>query len=121
MSRGKKRWVSILTSSVALCALVMGSLFAQTQKASVGEDCSRYIGPRKTVNGQMVGPKICNIIEQKKFRNAYGVAFRRVDMGISGSISGYTVMNNLQYNEYFLNIVQNCISGDPSQPTCVSI
>jgi len=104
MSRGKKKWVSMLTSSVALCALVMGSLFAQTQKPSVGEDCSRYIGPRKTVNGQLVGPKTCNIVEQKKLRNAYGVAFRRVDMGISGSIPGYTVMNNLQYNEYFTNV-----------------
>ncbi len=104
MSLCKKRWVLMLISSAILCTLVMGGLFAQSQKPSVGEDCSRYIGPRKTVNGQMVGPKICNIVEQQRLRNAYGVAFRRVDMGISGSISGYTVMNNLQYNEYFTDV-----------------
>ena len=45
------------------------------------------------VQGQLVGPETCRITQEKRIVNAHGVPYRRIEMGISGSIEGYTVKN----------------------------
>ena len=45
------------------------------------------------VQGQLVGPETCRITQEKRIVNAHGVTYRRIEMGISGSIEGYTVKN----------------------------
>lgn len=47
-------------------------------------------GLTRTVNGQTVGPEEFTITEERIIQNAYGVSYRRVEAGLSGSIDGYT-------------------------------
>ena len=51
-------------------------------------DCRSLIGPRTTVGGTSVGPQDCRIVEAS-VRNAHGALFRRMEVGISGTIEGY--------------------------------
>ena len=47
----------------------------------------------KTVQGRLVGPETCRITREIRIANVHGVAYRRIEMDISGSIDGYTVKN----------------------------
>ena len=72
------------------CALATGvSVLAAAMPLDM--DCSAYIGPTRTVRGKTVGPQTCNIIEEPELQSASGVPYRRLQIGISGSIEGYTV------------------------------
>ena len=55
-------------------------------------DCSNYIGPGQTVHNSRVGPETCSIAEEPEFVNAYGAGYRRLQIGISGTIAGYAVI-----------------------------
>jgi len=55
-------------------------------------DCNAYIGPGQTVHDSPVGPETCSVVEEPEFRNAYGSDYRRLQIGISGTIAGYTVI-----------------------------
>jgi len=54
------------------------------------EDC---FGVAKGVQGKLVGPESCHITREIPIANVHGVAYRRIEMGVSGSIQGYAVKN----------------------------
>ena len=45
----------------------------------------------KRVNGRRVGPVTCHITEETRLFNVSGVPYRRIEVGISGTLDGYTV------------------------------
>ena len=63
-------------------------LGAQDAAAPTLESC---FGVGKTVQGRLVGPETCRITRDIRIANFHGVAYRRIEMDISGSIDGYTV------------------------------
>ena len=81
---------SILAAALGLAWLLGPPLEAQDTAARSLEDC---FGVGKTVEGRRVGPETCRITEEIRIANVHGVAYRRIEMGISGSIEGYTVKN----------------------------
>ena len=74
-------WLIFILSATALYGL-----------APLDLDCSTYIGPGKTVHGSRVGPDTCSIVEQPELNNAYAARYRRLQIGINGTIAGYTVI-----------------------------
>ena len=83
------RWFVLLLSMSALLVLTTGltSLQAATP---LDADCSDYIGPELIVHGKSVGPKTCNIAEEKSIQNVQGAPYRRLEVEVSGNIAGYT-------------------------------
>ena len=81
---------SILAAALGLAWLLGPPLEAQDTAARSLENC---FGVGKTVEGRRVGPETCRITEEIRIANVHGVAYRRIEMGISGSIEGYTVKN----------------------------
>lgn len=65
-------------------------LGAQDAAPPTLESC---FGVGKTVQGRLVGPETCRITREIRIANVHGVAYRRIEMGISGSLDGYTVKN----------------------------
>jgi hypothetical protein len=63
--------------------------------------CAQFMAPRKTVKGKSVGQQECLMID-------HGVVepekkYRRVDIGISGTLSGYIVKDGARQN-YFTSV-----------------
>ena len=81
---------SILAVALWIAWLPGMILEAQDTQPHTLEDC---FGVGKTVNGQLVGPETCGVTREIRITNVHGVAYRRIEMGISGSIDGYTVKN----------------------------
>ena len=81
---------SILAAALGAVWIPWTPVEAQDPAAHVLEDC---FGVGKTVEGRRVGPEACRITREIRIANVHGVAFRRIEMGISGSIDGYTVKN----------------------------
>ncbi|MBI4456047.1 MAG: hypothetical protein HY644_09135 [Acidobacteria bacterium] len=95
-------WVPrVVTLAISMVVILSSPVQAQNPSS---KDCSSYIGPTKTVSGRTVGPKTCAIVEKRSIRNVYGVAYTRIEMGISGSIEGYTVKDNSRYSGYFSDV-----------------
>ena len=95
-----KKWMLVIILSVVLLQMGIMSLRAQTPST----DCSPYIGPRKTVGGQTIGPETCRIVEEQGIQNAHGLPFRRIELGISGTIAGYTLKDDSLYSPYFTDV-----------------
>ena len=74
----------VITVVVALAVLPLGAQSAGTV------DCRSMIGPLTSVNGRTVGPEECWMSEGT-VRNANRVIFQRLEIGVSGTIDGYTV------------------------------
>ena len=77
------------------------SLRANNQTAELAApaaSCSQFMAPKKNVNGKMVGQEEClmqdhGIVEPNR-------KYHRVDMGISGTLSGYIIKQGARQN-YF--------------------
>lgn len=66
----------------------ISAIEAQSPASSTLETCFR-VGKR--VNGKLIGPTTCRITQETRFVNVQGVPYRRIEIGISGTIDGYTV------------------------------
>ena len=82
-----KRLRITLIALTAAALLVVVPLNAQS---SGTVDCRSLIGPLASVKGRTVGPDECWMSEGT-VRNADGVIFQRLEIGVSGTIDGYTV------------------------------
>ena len=87
-SKGQVWWLWISIWMIFPTGLINWSVQAQS---TAKRDCSSFVGPGKILRGQKIGPERCSIVEDRSLRNAYGVAYRRINMEISGSIEGYAV------------------------------
>ncbi len=71
---------------------------SQNLQAATTVSCSQFMAPKKNVNGKIVGQEEClmqdhGIVEPNR-------KYHRVDMGISGTLSGYIVKQGARQN-YF--------------------
>lgn len=76
-----------LTVIMAAAMLVVVPLNAQSGGTV---DCRSLIGPLASVKGRTVGPDECWMSETT-VRNADGVIFQRLEIGVSGTLDGYAV------------------------------
>jgi hypothetical protein len=83
----EKRLKTTLNVMVATAMLVVLPLHAQ---GGGTVDCRSMIGPLESVKGRTVGPDECWMSEAT-VRNADDVIFRRLEIGVGGTIDGYTV------------------------------
>ena len=87
----KTRGAKLLTAASAVVLVVavasIGSAWAQLRPSN---DCSSFIGPLKEVAGTPVGPQECIILSESTVRSASGEIYRRLEIGINGTIEGYT-------------------------------
>lgn len=60
--------------------------------------CNEFLVPKQTIRGKQIGQEDCKLIETD-FSLA-GRRFRRMDMGVSGTIDGYLAKEG-RYNTYF--------------------
>ncbi len=62
--------------------------------------CDQFLVPKTEVNGQMIGQEVCRMTTiEMEFA---GRRFMRVDMGVTGTLEGYTLKNNdARYSNYF--------------------
>ncbi len=52
-------------------------------------------GPKPgEVEQRLVGPESCTIVEEKIIKNAHGVPYRQITMGIQGTVFGYSAKNS---------------------------
>lgn len=84
--------------------------YCGNSKAADLKDCSSSIGSRKTVNGQPIGPKTCMITSEHPITNVHGVPYRRIEIGISGSIEGYTPIEPSRVSGYFSDVPEFAIA-----------
>ena len=63
-----------------------------------GVSCKEFLVPKVEIKGKQVGQDDCRMIETDF--DIQGRKFRRMDMGISGTIDGYIVKEG-RYNHYF--------------------
>ncbi|MEE2840292.1 MAG: alpha/beta hydrolase domain-containing protein [Acidobacteriota bacterium] len=80
----KRLTLTVITAVALLVALPLNAQSGGTV------DCRSLIGPLASVQGGTVGPDECWMSETT-VRNADGVIFQRLEMGVSGTIDGYTV------------------------------
>jgi hypothetical protein len=92
--RNLSLWGSILTSVL----LVSSPLSAQEPGRPAIRSCNEFLVPKQTIRGRQVGQEDCKLMETD-FTFA-GRRFRRMDMGISGTIDGYLAKEG-RYNTYF--------------------
>jgi hypothetical protein len=100
MTMNSRMW-TLLLPLVPMLA-VSGS---QAQPADAGPrqavraaSCAKFMAPKKTVNGKAVGQEECQMLD-------YGLVdpqrkFHRIDIGVSGTLSGYIVKDGARQN-YF--------------------
>lgn len=94
------RWCGFLTSAVLAVAIGpttgLVSLRAQPQAAS----CDALLLQPRDVRGQKVGPSSC--LMQETAVTLAGRAFRRLDIGLDGSVDGFVTRTG-DYKEYLTN------------------
>ena len=83
----EKRLKTVLAVIVAALMLVVLPLHAQSGGTV---DCRSMIGPLESVQGRSVGPDEC-FMSEATVRNAEGAIFQRLEIGVGGTIDGYTV------------------------------
>ena len=104
--RKQRVWLTI--SCMAYMAVT--AAVAQGMKSPI-KDCGDQLPPGKTVNGKKVGPTICGISSEQIFESAQGVRFRRLEVGISGTIEGYTPKNpSSRVGGYFSDVPEFTIA-----------
>ncbi|MBI4482182.1 MAG: hypothetical protein HY652_04750 [Acidobacteria bacterium] len=86
-------WLPIFLGSATALPL----LTAQSSNDDV-VSCNEFMVPKTEINGKLVGQEDCRMEETEV--TFQGQKFRRLDMGISGTIDGYTAKEG-RYNFYF--------------------
>jgi len=79
-----------------IAAVLAAALLAAEPAAS----CDESLLPAREVKGQRVGPSSC--LKQESDVTADGRAFRRIDVGLDGTVDGYLAKVG-DYKEYFTN------------------
>ena len=87
------------TLPVTLLFMVV-SITGMTRLGAQKTDCSSYIDPGPD---QTLGPKTC-VMDERPISNIDGVPYRRVEMGISGTVGGYTMTDGSRYSFYFTDV-----------------
>ena len=93
-----------LPTSVLVFWVVLGFFgtapAGKAQGSAAGSSCDEFLVPKVEVNGKRVGQESCRMIETDlTFQNR---KFRRMDMGVSGTLSGYTLKSDeMRYWNYF--------------------
>jgi len=87
-------WPVLLLS---IC-LVPAPVVAQDSASSAVRSCNEFLVPEQTIRGRQIGQEDCKLIETD-FTFA-GRRFRRMDMGVSGTIDGYLAKEG-RYRFYF--------------------
>src|SRR5215203_5189557 len=88
--------VPILAVTVSQSQPLQGDEARQTATAPVS--CAQFMAPKKDVKGKPVGQEECRLID----RGVVGADknYHRVDIGISGTLSGFVVKDGARQN-YF--------------------
>ncbi len=71
--------------------LIFSFLSLQAGADELPLSCDSLMVPKKSVNGKMVGQEKCQITSDKEIRNIKGQAYRRLEIGISGTVEGFAV------------------------------
>src|SRR5437868_14285943 len=91
-----------ITKILLPIAMLIPAIGAQSQDlrggAHASASCAQFMAPAKAINGQQVGQEECLMID-------YGIVeptkkYHRVDIGLSGTLSGYVVKDGARQN-YF--------------------
>ena len=87
----KTRGAKLLTTaSVVVLVVTMASIGSASAQLVRSNDCSSFIGPLEEVAGMSIGPQECTILAESSVRSASGDIYGRLEIGISGTIEGYT-------------------------------
>lgn len=109
MDKAGQHWCRLVSLSIVFGAGIACPV-AQAQKAAF-QDCNSYIGPTTKANGQIIGPQVCAISGDVAFLNSSGVRYRRLEIGVSGTIEGYAPKDtNSRYSGYFSDIPEFAIA-----------
>ncbi|MEE8349936.1 MAG: alpha/beta hydrolase domain-containing protein [Acidobacteriota bacterium] len=81
---------TIMAAAIGVAWICGVPLLAQGAASRTLENC---FGVGTMVQGRLVGPEDCRITREIRIANAHGVPYRRIEMGVSGSIDGYAVKN----------------------------
>ena len=87
-----------LAPILAASALQAQTPDAQRRTAAMPVSCAQFMAPRKDVKGKPVGQEECRLID-RGIVDA-GKKYHRVDVGISGTLSGFVVKDGARQN-YF--------------------
>ena len=99
--------VTLLLITVLIIFLSPGSVAAESDcqylnqymapyELPVDEWPTEMAGPPPgEVEQRLVGPEECRVISDKPIKNAHGVPYRHIIIGISGTVFGYTAKNSL--------------------------
>jgi len=66
------------------------------------QSCDRYMVPKEVIKGQAVGQEACRMIETGDFE-FQGRNYRRMDIGVTGTIPGYTLKSDNLRDAIFFN------------------
>lgn len=88
---------------------------AVDEKAGPAESCSQHMAPKRNLGGKMVGQEECLMHDRGIVEP--GLKYHRVDMGISGTLSGYIVKDGSRQN-YFTSAPDFTFTqfGNPHNP-----
>ena len=68
------------------------------QDGTGGKSCNEFLVPKQTMRGKQIGQEACKVIETDF--TYLGRRYRRMDMGITGTIDGYLAKEG-RYSRYF--------------------
>ena len=92
------RTVPLWMACATLLAVCAPALQAQEAAASKVVSCNEFLLPKWEMRGKLLGQEECKMIETDF--TFLGRKFRRMDMGITGTIDGYNPKVG-RYNHYF--------------------
>lgn len=87
-------WMGLLAGAMVMPPSVRAADLSEVTS------CDDLMAPKKQVNGKMVGQETCRMREMDL--EYLGRKYKRVDMGVSGTVEGYTLKDNSRrYANYF--------------------
>ena len=97
-----------------LLAAIAPALRAQDAPSASAVSCNEFLVPKQEIRGKLIGQDQCQMIETDF--TYLGRKFRRLDMGITGTIDGY-VPKEGRYDKYFsANPEFNVVQGGNKNP-----
>jgi hypothetical protein len=91
-------WLAIFFVILAGVLSAPSPLPAQQGANPSVRSCNEFLVPKQTIRGKQIGQEDCKLIETDL--TLAGRRFRRMDMGISGTLDGYLAKEG-RYNFYF--------------------
>ena len=101
-----KKMESVFVPTVLVSLFIVVSITGMTRLGAQTTDCSSYIAARPD---QTLGPTAC-VMEERPIYDIDGVAYRRVEMGISGTVEGYTMIDGSRYSFYFTDVPEMALA-----------